>query len=101
MDSGNRYNSSFMDGSMKVNAEEIQAMAKRYKELADKASTILNSLNSTIDEMKQNWKGKSSDTFVSNYDGWKSNGRRYVNEIDRIADELKNASERFREADRR
>ncbi|URZ04999.1 WXG100 family type VII secretion target [Clostridium felsineum] len=99
MDLGNHYNASVMNSRIKVNVEEIEAMAKQYKDMASKVNSVLSSLNSTMNEVKENWKGKSSTAFESKYEGWKNNGTKYINELDRIADELKRKAENFRQAD--
>ncbi|CCK61560.1 PPE family protein [Mycobacterium canetti] len=81
-------------------ADSLQVAAQQLQQMAHSATTTANSLNTTLDELDENWKGRSSEWMADvalRYLKWLSNHSRQILQTARVIENLANAYEDTRQ----
>ncbi|EOK06758.1 WXG100 family type VII secretion target [Enterococcus faecalis] len=56
-----------MSGTVAVTPEELKAQAKVYQQASDQINQAINKVNSTNQQMAQQWKGQAFQSYLDQY----------------------------------
>lgn len=87
------------DATIKVDTDELNKLAAKFKALSSKSTDISSKLNGIVSTIDANWDGSAADAFNGKYNNWKSTITRYTTNLNSAATELSKAVSTLKSAD--
>ena len=84
---------------MHVETDAILAAAEKFQSASGKTYAILEGLSETLKELKRDWNDPNQESFLLLYQELEAQMKTSALVLDKIADELRQMSERLEKAD--
>jgi len=89
-----------MAGRIKITPEEVRRVSTQFKTTSNEGQGQITKLKTTIDGMRGDWEGLTSQKFYTDYQDWSKAMTTYVEVLKNIGVQLDAIASRFQEADR-
>lgn len=84
---------------IRITPEQMESVAKEFKSNADQSSQIVSRLNTTMDNLMQNWEGVTQKAYYSEFQNQKVVMNKFIELLNIINDDLTKIAAGFRMAD--
>ncbi len=82
-----------------ITPERVREVANQFRQSGQQSQEIINRLESTLNSLYSDWEGMSEQRFMDYYNDSKSIMQKFVELMEKIAQELTAIAERFAAAD--
>lgn len=82
---------------IRVNPEQVRAVARQFRRESEACQAILNRIHSQVNGIQ--WEGMSKIRFMEEYERWREQMRQYINSLNGIAAQLDRIAIQFAQAD--